>query len=136
MALLAYLPSVMGAAAILPAAMFLWIIVASDRRAEPLGLAMLAFLAGIAAIFISRQIIPLILPVVHLAGQPWGTVLARAMLVAAMPEEAVKVAIIAALVLRLRHVHEPMDGVVFGVAVGLGCAAWENLGYLAHDPVD
>ncbi len=64
---------------------------------------LLAFLAGIAALFITRQIIPLILPLVHLAGQPWGVVLARA---------------------------------VFVAAVGLGFAAWENLGYLARHPLD
>jgi protease PrsW len=63
-------------------------------------------------------------------------VIARAVLVAAVPEETAKVALIALVVARLRAVHEPMNGLIYGAAVGLGFAAWENLGYLATYTAD
>jgi hypothetical protein len=53
------------------------------------------------------------------------------LLFAAMPEEAIKVSIIALLSLRARDFDEPMDGVVYGAAVGLGFAALENILYVA-----
>jgi RsiW-degrading membrane proteinase PrsW (M82 family) len=69
---------------------------------------------------------------VQLAENPWSSAVARAVLVAAVPEETAKVTLIALLIARLRAVHEPMDGLVYGAAVGLGFAAWENLGYLVY----
>ena len=48
-----------------------------------------------------------------------------------IPEETVKISIIAAIALRARDFDEPMDGVVYGTAVGLGFAAVENLLYVA-----
>jgi RsiW-degrading membrane proteinase PrsW (M82 family) len=55
---------------------------------------------------------------------------ARALFLAAIPEETLKVPLIAAITLRSRHFDEPMDGVVYGTAVGLGFAALENIAYV------
>jgi protease PrsW len=54
----------------------------------------------------------------------------NALWIAAVPEETVKVGIIAAVALRSREFDEPMDGVVYGTAVGLGFAAVENFLYV------
>jgi protease PrsW len=137
MMLVDFLPTSLGAAAVLPALMLLWLVVATDRRPEPPGLVGAAFLLGIAAIFLIHLAAAPLAPLVHAAAaHPWPSVVARAVLVAAVPEEAVKVALIALLVSRLRAVHEPIDGLVYGAAVGLGFAAWENLGYLARSALD
>jgi hypothetical protein len=57
----------------------------------------------------------------------------NAVLFAAIPEEVVKVSLIAAIALRSREFDEPMDGVVYGAAVGLGFAMLENLLYVLSD---
>jgi RsiW-degrading membrane proteinase PrsW (M82 family) len=54
----------------------------------------------------------------------------NALWIAAVPEETFKVGIIAAVALRSREFDEPMDGVVYGTAVGLGFAAVENFLYV------
>src|SRR5262249_22750065 len=61
---------------------------------------------------------------------PWLAADEVALFIAAIPEEIAKVSVIAAIALRARHFDEPMDGVVYGTAVGLGFAALENLLYV------
>jgi RsiW-degrading membrane proteinase PrsW (M82 family) len=56
-----------------------------------------------------------------------------ALFLAGIPEETLKVSLIAAIALRARAFDEPMDGVVYGTAVGLGFAALENILYVAAD---
>jgi hypothetical protein len=51
-------------------------------------------------------------------------------LFAALPEETIKISVLAVIALRARDFDEPMDGVVYGTAVGLGFAALENLLYV------
>jgi hypothetical protein len=68
-----------------------------------------------------------IIPVAH---NPWLAADQTGLLIAAIPEETLKISIIAAIALRVRAFDEPMDGVVYGTAVGLGFAALENLMYL------
>lgn len=130
------LPSVIGAAAVLPALLMLWLVASIDHRPEPPKIVGAAFVLGIAALFATRLLREPLEPLLHLASQPWPSVVARAFLVAAIPEECSKVAVVALLVMCLRQVADPMDGVVYGAAVGLGFAAWENLGYLLRDPAD
>ena len=130
------LAAIAGAAALLPALMLLWLVVATDRRPDPPGLVATAFLLGVAGLFVTRLAVPLIAPGIHAIAAPWLSVAARAFLIAAAPEESVKIAAIAAMALRLHRVHEPMDGIVYGAAIGLGFAAFENLGYLARHPLD
>ena len=67
---------------------------------------------------------------IPIVGNSWLVAYASATLKTAIPEECVKVSIIAAVALRAREFDEPMDGVVYGTAVGLGFAAVENLLFL------
>jgi len=66
----------------------------------------------------------------------WPSAIVRAVFVAAIPEETAKVALIALLVMRLRYAHEPSDGWFTVLRVGLGFAAWENLGTSPARPDD
>jgi hypothetical protein len=108
----------------------LWLVVAADSRPEPprvvwtaVGLGALTVIpAGLLELWLQRLI-----PISH---NPWLAADQSALLFAAIPEEAIKVSIIAAIALRARDFDEPMDGVVYGTAVGLGFAAVENLLYL------
>jgi RsiW-degrading membrane proteinase PrsW (M82 family) len=134
--LLDSIPTSIGAAAVVPALMLLWLVVATDQRPEPPGFVAAAFLLGIVALFLSNYMREPFALIVHSAAHPWASVLEQAIFVAAIPEETAKVLLIAVLVLRLRAVHEPMDGLVYGAAVGLGFAAWENLGYLMRNSAD
>src|SRR5215831_14871453 len=105
MPLVASLPTGLGAAAVLPALMFLWLVVATDRRPEPPGLVWSAFLLGIAAIFLTGYARAPLVPLVHLAGNVWSAAIARAVFLAAIPEETAKIAVIWLLITRLRAVH-------------------------------
>jgi RsiW-degrading membrane proteinase PrsW (M82 family) len=123
-------PGALVASAIAPALLLLWLVVAADSRPEPprvvwiaVGLGALAVIpAGLLELLLQRLI-----PISH---NPWLAADESALLFAAIPEEAFKVSIIAGIALRARDFDEPMDGVVYGTAVGLGFAAVENLLYL------
>jgi len=124
-------PAALVAAAIAPPLMLLWLVVIADSRPEParvvLGAVFFGVMSTIVAVVVELALQKLI-PLVH---NPWLASYQDALLFAAIPEEALKVSIIALLALRARDFDEPMDGVVYGAAVGLGFAALENILYLA-----
>ena len=126
------LPAAVVAAAIGPALLMLWLVVVADARPEPprvvwaaVGLgALSAIVAAVIEIWLK----------LHLPAAADGSLAAiaeNAVLLAGIPEESVKVPLIALIALRSRDFDEPMDGIVYGVAVGLGFAALENIGYVA-----
>jgi RsiW-degrading membrane proteinase PrsW (M82 family) len=129
-----FVPVAMVAAAIAPALLSLWLVVAADSRPEPARVVLIALLLGVLSAMVAVVVelwLQRHLPVAR------GTLLAvveKAVLLAAIPEEVLKVSLIAALVLRSRDFDEPMDGVVYGTAVGLGFAMLENLFYVAAGP--
>jgi RsiW-degrading membrane proteinase PrsW (M82 family) len=124
-------PAALVASALAPAVLFLWLVVIADSRPEPprvvLGAAFFGALSAVVAAFLELGLQKLI----PLASDPWIAAYQNGLLFAGIPEEALKVSIIAILALRARDFDEPMDGVVYGAAVGLGFAALENVGYLA-----
>jgi protease PrsW len=65
--LLQSLPTVIGAAAVLPALTLLWLVVAIDHRPEPPGLVFIAFLFGIVALFLTRYLVAFLHPLEALA---------------------------------------------------------------------
>jgi protease PrsW len=123
-------PAAVVAAAIAPPLLLLWLFVIADSRPEParvvLGAVFFGALSTMLAIVVELALQKLI-PLPH---NPWLKSYQDALLFAAVPEEAIKVSIIALLALRARDFDEPMDGVVYGAAVGLGFAAFENVLYL------
>src|SRR4029077_12558472 len=132
MLLLESLPTVIGAAAIAPALLVLWLVIAADERPGPPARVWIAFLLGAASISllgIARAPFAAILAV---PGNPWMTQALRSVFGVAAPEEIVKVLVVIAVSARRRTFADPMDTVVYGAAAGLGFAAYENLAYLVQ----
>src|SRR3954467_5405666 len=134
MLLLQALPPSIGVAAIAPALLVLWLVIAADERPGPPTRVWLAFILGAASISllgIARAPFAAILAV---PGNPWMTQGLRSVFGVAAPEEIVKVLVIIAVSvpIRRRTFADPMDTVVYGAAAGLGFAAYENLAYLVQ----
>jgi len=122
-------PGAIVASAVAPALLLLWFVVAADSRPEPPRLVWTAVILG------ALSVIPVGLSEVWLLHiplirNPWLAVDVSTLLFVGIPEETVKISLIAVIALRARDFDEPMDGVVYGTAVGLGFAAVENLSYL------
>ncbi|MBR1227264.1 MULTISPECIES: PrsW family glutamic-type intramembrane protease [unclassified Bradyrhizobium] len=132
MLLLQSLPTVIGVAAIAPALLLLWLVIAADERPGPPAQVWIAFVLGAASISllgIARAPFAAILAV---PGNPWMTQGLRSVFGVAAPEEIVKVIVIIAVSWKRRTYADPMDTVVYGAAAGLGFAAYENLAYLVQ----
>jgi RsiW-degrading membrane proteinase PrsW (M82 family) len=123
-------PAAIVAAAIAPALLLLWLVVAADSRPEPPRVVWTAFILGALSIYVLHYLTNWLVPHIPVTHHPWLAVNETALLIASIPEETLKIFIIAIIAFRVRAFDEPMDGVVYGTAVGLGFAAHENIGYL------
>src|SRR6478672_3862637 len=132
MLLLESLPTVIGAAAIAPALLMLWLVIAADERPGPPAQVWLAFVLGAASISLLGLARAPFNALLAIPENPWMTLVVRALFGVAVPEEIVKVMVIVAISSRRRAFADPMDTVVYGAAVGLGFAAYENLAYLVQ----
>src|SRR5499427_5722406 len=134
MLLLETLPTVIGTAAVAPALLFLWLVIATDERPGPVLRVWSAFFLGAASISllgIARA--PFAKFAVVGPDHPWLASIMHSLLGVAAPEEIVKVLVIVAVGMRNRSRGvDPMDTVVYGAAAGLGFAAYENLAYLVQ----
>ena len=132
MLLLESLPTVIGAAAIAPALLVLWLVIAADERPGPPTQVWLAFVLGAASISLLGLARAPFNALLAIPDDPWLTQAMRAAFGVAAPEEIVKVLVIVAISARRRASADPMDTVVYGAAAGLGFAAYENLAYLVQ----
>jgi len=133
MNLLESLPTVIGTAAVAPALLMLWLVVAAGDNPGPPVRVWTAFLLGSASILVLGLLRAPFHDTIHVApANPWVAQLIHSVFGVAFPEEAVKVLVIAAISSRRRHFGNAMDTVVYGAAVGLGFAAYENLAYLVQ----
>jgi RsiW-degrading membrane proteinase PrsW (M82 family) len=129
----ALLSSVIVASAIAPALLLLWLVVTADSRPEPPRLVLIAVLLGTMSAILAAIIETVIVPLLPASANPLS-ILESSFLLTGVPEETLKIACIAAIGLRANDFDEPMDGVVYGAAVGLGFAAFENFFYLWGEP--
>src|ERR1700761_278859 len=132
MNLLESLPTVIGTAAVAPALLILWLVVAAGERPGPPLKLWTAFALGAASILLLGIIRA---PFANLFGapsDPWLAQVQHAIFGVALPEESVKILAILAVSLPRRPHADPMDSVVYGAAAGLGFAAYENLAYLVQ----
>src|SRR6266496_4215336 len=136
MLLLESLPTVIGTAAVAPALLFLWLVIATDERPGPPLRVWSAFFLGAASIsLLGLARAPFAKLDVVGPDHPWFAQILHSLLGVAAPEEIVKVLVILAVGLRNRSRGvDPMDTVVYGAAAGLGFAAYENLAYLVQHP--
>jgi len=130
MNLLETLPTVIGTAAVAPALFILWLVVAAGERPGPPVKVWTAFALGAASISVLGFLRAPFAHMVVIPDNPWLEQALHAVFGVALPEEAVKIAVIIAVSIRRRPFADPLDTVVYGAAAGLGFAAYENLAYL------
>ncbi len=132
MNLLEALPTVVGTAAIAPALLMLWLVIAAEERPGPPAQVWTAFLLGAASISLLGLARAPFASIVAAPDNPWTALAVHSVFGVALPEEAVKVIAIVLISAKRRTFANPMDTVVYGAAVGLGFAAYENLAYLVQ----
>jgi len=132
--LLESLPTVIGTAAVAPALLFLWLVIATDARPGPALRVWSAFFLGAASISVLGLVRAPFAKIVVGPGHPLLDQALHSLLSVAAPEEIVKVLVIVAISYKRRTYADPMDTVVYGAAAGLGFAAYENLAYLVQHP--
>lgn len=128
------LPTVIGIAAVAPALLVLWLVIAADERPGPPGLVWASFLLGAASISLLGFSRALFAAIPGLTDDPTWTMVLHAVFGIAAPEEIVKILVIVAVSTQRARTADPMDTVVYGAAAGLGFAAYENLVYLLNYP--
>jgi protease PrsW len=132
MNLLESLPTVIGTAAVAPALFILWLVVAAGERPGPPTRVWTAFLLGAASISLLGAVRAPFARMVWVPDNPWLAQALHSVFGVALPEETVKILVIAAVSAGRRRFADPMDTVVYGAAAGLGFAAYENLAYLVQ----
>src|SRR3990170_1936374 len=132
MLLLQSLPTVIGTAAIAPALLILWLVIAAGERPGPPARVWSAFLLGAASISLLGVVRKPLTSLFAVPEHPWLAQALHSILGIAAPEEIVKILVIVAVSTRRRPGADPMDPVVYGAAAGLGFAAYENLAYLVQ----
>src|SRR3979409_530144 len=126
MNLLEPLPTVIGTAAVAPALLILWLVIAADERPGPPAKVWTAFFLGAASISLLRLIRAPFAAVFATPENPWVAQAMHSIFGVAAPEEIVKILVIVAVSARRRPFANPMDTVVYGAAAGAGRAAHEN----------
>src|ERR1700744_6508950 len=126
------LPTVIGTAAVAPALLILWLVVAAGERPGPPLKVWTAFALGAGSILLLGFVRAPFANLFSGPSDPWLAQGQHAVFGVALPEETVKILAILAVSLRRRPHADPMDSVVYGAAAGLGFAAYENLAYLVQ----
>jgi RsiW-degrading membrane proteinase PrsW (M82 family) len=132
MNLLASLPTAIGTAAVAPALLILWLVIAAGERPGPPAKVWAAFFLGAASISLLGLARAPFASILAAPENPWVAQALHSVFGVALPEEAVKILAIVAVSARRRPFADPMDTVVYGAAAGLGFAAYENLAYLVQ----
>jgi RsiW-degrading membrane proteinase PrsW (M82 family) len=130
MLVLESLPTVIGTAAVAPALLILWLVVAAGERPGPPAKVWTAFFLGAASISLLGLIRAPFMSVLTAPENPWLAQGLHSLFGVALPEETVKILVIAMVSAWRKPFTDPMDTVVYGAAAGLGFAAYENLAYL------
>lgn len=119
------------AASVVPSLLLLWYFVRQDAFPEPPRVIWATFFWGVAIVV---PVVPLAMALQALAagGPPLYAALGSAFLGAAVPEEFFKLMVLLLYCRRHSEFDEPMDGIVYGVAVSLGFATLENILYVSE----
>jgi protease PrsW len=126
-------PGLAAACAIAPALLLLWLVIAADSRPEPPRVVWMCVALGAVSVLPVAAVELWLLHHLLFSINPLVAAGQNALWIAAVPEEIAKVGIIAVVALKSREFDEPMDGIVYGAAVGLGFAAVENFLYVTHN---
>lgn len=121
----------LGVLAVGPGLCLTHVVWARDREREPLGNLLAYLLLGAVAVVPAVLLAPLTVPLEPGQGELRFLLLpAWVLLAVALVEEGSKRALLLARARRDRHIDEPFDWLVYGVAVALGFATVENLVYV------
>src|SRR5476649_565234 len=132
MNLLESLPTVIGTAAVAPALLILWLVIAAGERPGPPAKVWTAFFLGAASISLLGVAHAPFMSILATPETPWVAQVLHSVFGVALPEETVKILVIAAVSARRRPFADSTDTVIYGAAAGLGFAAYENLAYLVQ----
>jgi protease PrsW len=132
MLLLESLPTVIGTAAVAPALLILWLVVAAGERSGPPTKVWTAFFLGAASISLLGLIRTPFMALLTSPDNPWVAQVLHSLFGVALPEETVKILVITMVSAWRKPFTDPMDTVIYGAAAGLGFAAYENLAYLVQ----
>src|ERR1700748_2633497 len=102
MNLLASLPTVIGTAAIAPALLMLWLVIAADERPGPPVQVWTAFFLGAASISLLGVARAPFITILAVPQTPWVTQILHSLFGVAAPEEFVKILVIVAVSARRR----------------------------------
>jgi RsiW-degrading membrane proteinase PrsW (M82 family) len=132
MLVLESLPTVIGTAAVAPALLILWLVVAAGERPGSPAKIWISFLLGAASVSVLGAVRA---PLMSLRAAPENLWLAQgfhSLFDVALPEETIKILVIATVSAWRKPFTDPMDTVIYGASAGLGFAAYENLAYLVQ----
>lgn len=132
MLLLESLPTVIGTAAVAPALLILWLVVAAGERPGSPTKVWTAFFLGAASISLLGLVRAPFVALLTAPQNPWLAQGLHSFFSVALPEETVKILVIAMVSAWRKPFTDPMDTVIYGAAAGLGFAAYENLAYLVQ----
>src|SRR5512143_4157780 len=118
MNLLASLPTVIGTAAVAPALLILWLVIAAGERPGPPAKVWTAFFLGAASISLLGLVRAPFAKLLAAPENPWVAQAVHSVFGVALPEEAVKILVIVAVSAQGRPFADGLDTVVYGVAVG------------------
>src|SRR5437763_15855585 len=127
MNLLASLPSVVGAAAVAPALLILWPVIAAGERPGSPAKVWIAFFLGAASILALGPVRAPFALILAIPENPWVAPALRSVFAVAAPEEIVKIVVIVAVSARRRPCADRMGTVIYGAAAGRGFAACGTL---------
>ena len=119
-----------GTAAVAPALLMLWLVVAAGDHPGPPARVWAAFFLGAASISLLWVVRAPFASMFVPPENPWLAQALHSIFGVAAPEESLKILVIVAVSVRRRPFADPMDTIVYGAAAGLGFAAYENLAYL------
>src|SRR6202030_3259780 len=120
MLVLESLPTVIGTAAVAPALLILWLVVAADDRPGPPAKVWTAFLLGAASISLLGVVRAPLKSILGGPERPWVAQVLHSVLGVALSEQPIKMLLIIAVAARRPRFADPMHTVVYGAAAGLG----------------
>src|SRR5260370_35368360 len=127
MNLLGSLRTGIGTAAVAPALLILWLVIAAGERPGPPAKVWTAFLLGAASISLLGVARAPFASILAAPENPWVALAVHSVFGVALPEATVKILVIVAFSLRPRPFADPLYTVVYGAAGGRCCAAYETV---------
>lgn len=118
--------------ALTPALLVMWFFQLRDKYVEPIRLIWATFFLGALCVIPSLLVEGALDGLWGRVDNPWVAGYVAAFFGVALPEELAKYAVLLFFCRRLAAFDEPMDGLVYGAAVGAGFAAVENVFYVAY----